>query len=157
LAGSDWARALVERRPTRVRELAALTADADGLVALRALDLLEKLGREHAAWVQPHRGVFIGPLAESDRWEIRLRVVRALPRLAWTAGERTRVLAILRRNCHHSQTFVRAWALDGLALFAEGDAALMPLVLQELEAFERSGKMALAARGRKLGRRLGVR
>ena len=136
-----------------MRELAALTADADALVAVRALDLLEKLAREHAPWVQPHRRVFIGQLAESDRWEIRLRVVRALPRLAWTARERARVLAILRRDCHHSQTFVRAWALDGLAILAEGDADLRPLVVHELEAFERSGKKALAARGRKIGRR----
>lgn len=155
LAGSDWVRALVERRPSRTRELAALTGDADWLVALRALDLLEKLARDHAAWVQPHRRVFIGPLADSDQWEIRLQIVRALPLLTWTARERRRVFDILRRDCEHQQTFVRAWALDGLATFAAGYGDLMPLVVQGLEAFERSGRKALAARGRKIRQRLG--
>ena len=81
-------------------------------------------------------------------------IVRALPRLTWTARERKRVLAILRRDCDHPQTFVRAWALDGLALLAEEHGELMPFVLQGLEAFERSGSKALAARGRKIRERL---
>ena len=45
------------------------------------MDLLEKLAHEHADWVQPHKRLFIGPLADSDQWEIRLQVVRALPLL----------------------------------------------------------------------------
>lgn len=139
-----------------MRELAALTGDADWLVGLRALDLLEKLAREHAAWVQPHRRVFIGPLADSDKWEIRLQIVRALPRLTWTTRERRRVFDILRRDCEHRQTFVRAWALDGLATFAEDYGDLMPLVVRGLEAFARSGSKALAARGRKIRERLGA-
>ncbi len=40
-------------------------------------DLLEKVAHEHPEWVAPYKKVFIGPLAESDKWEIRLQIVRA--------------------------------------------------------------------------------
>ena len=60
---------LIERRPSRLKELAALTTDDDWLVTQRALDLLEKLAHEHPDWVEPYKTVFIGPLAESDKWK----------------------------------------------------------------------------------------
>lgn len=63
--------------------------------------------------------MFIGTLSESDKWEIRLQIVRALPLFEWTAAQARRVEQILRDSVSHPQTFVRAWALDSLASFAE--------------------------------------
>ena len=154
IAQSKDALAEVVAQPERVAELAALTDDADPLVAMRALDLLEKLAHVHTDWVQPHKRVFIGPLADSDRWELRLQVVRALPLLTWTARERRRVLAILTRDVEHPRTFVRAWALDGLATLAQSDASLVPTVEHHLRAFERSGRKALVARARAIRERV---
>ena len=139
IAGSNRALALVLAAPERVADVAALTTDADWLVSLRALDLLEKLVRDHAQWVQPHRALFIGPLAASDKWEVHLQIVRALPFLTWTRGERRRVLVMLCRDLEHPQLFVRAWALDSLARFAEDDERLMPVVRRHLAKFARSG------------------
>src|SRR5690242_13625569 len=98
IADSAKVRALVEQRPSRVKELASLTGDEDWLVAQRALDLLEKLAHEHPDWIEPHKKVFIGPLAGSDKWEIRLQIVRALPLFRWTAAESKRIEAILLEN-----------------------------------------------------------
>jgi carboxymethylenebutenolidase len=134
--------------------VAALTSDPDWLVSLRAVDLLEKLVHDHAEWVQPHRAVFIGPLAGSDKWELHLQIVRALPFLTWTRSERRRALAILRRDLEHPQLFVRAWALDSLARFARDDATQMRVVRRHLEAFARSGRPALVARARQIRSRL---
>src|SRR6185503_1914784 len=117
VAESGRARGLIESNPGRVSELATLTGDADWLVSMRALDLLEKFAHDHPDWVQPHKQLFIGPLADSEKWEIRLQVVRALPLLTWTPRERKRVVEILRRDLEHPQKFVRAWALDSLATF----------------------------------------
>lgn len=147
-AGSAGARALVEEEPRRVSELAALVEDGDWLVSMRAMDLLEKLAHAHPDWVQPHRRLFIGPLADSDKWEIRLQVVRALPLLTWTPRERKRAIEVLRRDIEHPQKFVRAWALDGLATFALRDRTLLPVVVRAVEACERSGSKALQARAR---------
>jgi len=117
---SNRALALVHANPDRVAQVAALAKDA--------------------------RRVFIGPLADSDQWEPHLQIVRALPFLRWTPRERSRVLTILRRDLDHPQLFVRAWALDSLARFAQDDATLLPVVLRHLAAFIRSGRPALASR-----------
>jgi hypothetical protein len=137
----------------RIKELARLTADEDWLVAMRALDLLEKLAHEDASSVEPHKRVFLGELADSDKWEIRLQVVRALPLFDWTAPERRRAVAILRRDVEFPQSFVRAWALDSLATFAEADPSIWPVVERHLRAFERSGRKSLQARARQIRER----
>lgn len=154
VAQSQRARKLVEAEPRRVADLAQLAEDEDWLVSMRAMDLLEKLAHDHPDWIEPHKRLFIGPLAESDQWELRLQVVRALPLLTWTASELRRVLSILRRDLEHPQKFVRAWALDGLATFALSDARLLPRVTQALDSFERSGSKALAARAKLIRKRL---
>lgn len=144
----------IEREPALVGDLTRLTADADWLVSMRALDLLEKLAHSHPDRVEPHRQVFIGPLADSDKWEIHLQIVRALPLFRWTDREMPRVLEILRRDVGHRQKFVRAWAADSLSLFALADPSLLPVVMEAVDAFERSGSKALATRARVIRQRL---
>jgi len=154
LARASQALETVRADPRRVAELAALANDEDPLVCQRALDLLEKLAREQPEWIRPHKRLFIGPLADSDRWEVRLQIVRALPLFRWTPAQRRRAVAILRRDVLHPQKFVRAWALDSLAAFAQADPKLRPAVLRHLDAFERSGSKALMARARHIRERL---
>jgi hypothetical protein len=141
---------LVRKSPSRVSELAALATDPDWLVSMRAMDLLEKLAHEHPEWVQPHKRLFIGPLAESPSWEIRLQIVRALPLLKWTPRERARAIRILRREITHPQLFVRAWALDSLATFARDERALARFVDRRLDELERANSKALQARARSI-------
>jgi hypothetical protein len=154
LARAARALAIVRKDPRRPAELAALALDGDVLVSERALDLLEKLARERPDWIEPHKHLFLGPLADSDRWEIRLQIVRALPLFGWNAPERRRAVEILRRDVEHTQKFVRAWALDGLATLASRDTGLRPVVLRHLKAFERSGSKALQARAKRIRQRL---
>jgi len=154
IADSKRVRALVERRPARLKELAALTTDEDWLVTQRAVDLPEKLAHEHPDWVEPYKRVFIGPLAESDKWEIRLQIVRALPLFRWTAAQMKRVETILTANVSFPQTFVRAWALDSLATLSVRRPRLAALVMQQLALFEQSPSKALQARARAIRERL---
>jgi hypothetical protein len=151
---SARARAIVLSDPARVADLAVLANDPDALVSIRAMDLLEKFAHDRPDWIQPHRWLFIGPLADSDKWEIRLQIVRALPLLTWDAAEKKRVLAILQRDVNHSQKFVRAWALDSLAAFALRDRSLMAGVQRRLSEFESSESKALAARARSIRDRI---
>ena len=153
IADSHRVRPLVENDPSLVTELVALTGDADWLVAQRALDLLEKLAHAHPDWIAPHKHVFVGPLAASDKWEIRLQIVRALPLFRWGPQAR-RVEKILLENVDFPQTFVRAWALDGLATIAQRKATLRPVVRTYLRAFERSSSKALQARAKHIRARL---
>ena len=157
IADSNRARLAIERDPARVRELAALVDDENWLIVQRALDVLEKLAHDHPEWVEPHKTIFIGALADSDKWEIRLQIVRALPLFRWTRAQSRRVEAILRENVEYTQTFVRAWALDGLARLSERRRRLAPIVERYLREFERSPSKALQARARHIRERLAPR
>ena len=152
IADSKRVRAIVEEDPTRVRELAALTEDEDWLVAQRSVDLLEKLAHDHRDWIEPYKRIFIGPLADSDKWEVRLQIVRALPLFRWTPSQMKRVEAILLENVAFPQTFVRAWALDSLATFVKRRKRLAPIVERYLYEFENSSSAALRARARNIRR-----
>lgn len=154
LARSDAALKLLRADEHRVAELARLADDGDWLVVMRAMDLMEKLARERPDWIQPHRDLFIGALAQHESWEIRLQIARALPLFQWTPGERERAVAILLDYVGQPQKFVKAWALDSLARFAESESALMPKVEAFLSEFERSGSGALVSRARQIRRRL---
>ena len=151
---SNRVRSFVEKNPESMADIAALVDDEDWLVSQRALDLLEKFAHDHPGFVEPFKQVFIGPLAESDKWEVRLQIVRALPLFHWQADELPRVKAILSENVTHPQTFVKAWALNSLAILAEQDLKLRPLVLLTLTAFENSSSKALQARARKIRQRM---
>jgi hypothetical protein len=94
IAQSARALKLVRADPALVAQVARLAVDKDWLVSMRAMDVLEKLAHERPEWIQPHKHLFIGPLADSAQWEIRLQVVRALPLLSWSTADKKRVLEI---------------------------------------------------------------
>src|SRR5262245_55063995 len=98
IADSNRVRALVEDDRSLVAVLVELTKDDNWLVAQRALDLCEKLAHDHHDWMVAHKSVFVGPLAQSDKWEVRLQIVRALPLFVWTPAQLKKVVAILVEN-----------------------------------------------------------
>jgi HEAT repeat protein len=153
IARSDRALTLIRANLAQVSDIVALTKDPNWLVSMRAVDLLEKLAHENPDWVEPYKGIFLGALADSDKWEIRLQIVRALPRFMWSPAQRRRVIEILLRDVEHPQKFVRAWALDSLATYSQNDAALVPVVRRLLKSFERSGSKALTTRARHIRKR----
>ena len=77
----------------------------------------------------------------------------ALPLFDWNAAEQEIAIEILRRDLQHTQKFVRAWALDSLATFAEREKHLRPLVDVALGDFEASTSKALRARARHIRER----
>ena len=157
IAQSKRARVLMEKDASLVKELASLTEDADWLVALRALDLMEKIAHERPERIAPYKRIFIGPLADSEQWEVRLQIVRALPLFRWTPTQMKRVEEILVENVTFPQTFVRAWALDGLATLSEKNRRLRPAVQRSLESVEQSTSKALQARARLIRQRFATR
>jgi hypothetical protein len=154
IAQSNRALSLIRANPRLVEQLTRLAEDEDYLVAMRAMDLLEKLAHERPEWIEPHRHLFIGTMADKAQWEIRLQIVRALPLLSWSPVEKNRVYEILLRDTEHPQTFVRAWAVDSLAHFAEKDGSLLPALHRCLRRLEQSGSKALMSRARQIAARM---
>ncbi len=153
-AGLARALDLLRRDFGYLAEVAALATDEDPLISARALDVLERVAREHVEWMTPHKDVFLSPLADSQAWEIRLRIVRALPLFDWAPSDCPRVRAILRRDVRHPQALVRACALDALATLASKDPGLLTLVRRRLHEAELTGDAAVLARTRGIRRKL---
>jgi hypothetical protein len=126
-----------------------LAENEDWLVSTRALDVLEKLAHGHPDWISQYKRVFLGELAESDKWEIRLQIVRALPLVRWSP-EGARASEILRANLARPRKFVRAWALDSLATMSSEDLSLRSVVLRALKEFGASRSKALQSRFRRI-------
>lgn len=63
VARSPRARALIENARSASPSSSTSSGGDDWLIAMRAIDLLEKLAHDHPDCVQTHKRVFIGPLA----------------------------------------------------------------------------------------------
>jgi hypothetical protein len=155
LARVDEVVALVLTRRPLVSDLASLTTDeGDWVVSARALDALEKVAHRRPQWVRPYRQVFL-QLSTSEHWEIRLQVVRAIPLLHWTPRELKQALDVVRANLMSTRPFVRAWALDSLAVLTANSASLSVDLEYQLDQAEQSDSKAVRARARHIRARLG--
>lgn len=151
LAQAAEALELVRHDQTRIAELVELTGDADPLVAYRACDVLEKLAHDDMAAVSEFRHVFVQRMTH-PYWEARLQCVRAVSLFEWGEAERVEVITALRERLDDEKQFVRAWALDSFAAFANGDETLQGEVDARIREFLGSQSKALQARARAIAK-----
>ena len=93
-------------------------------------------------------------LDTENHWTARLHAVRLVPFLSWNAEESRLIvegLFVLERG---ENLFVRAWALDSLAHFAEKDAELADRVMPLLVEAIGSGSGSVRARAKAAIKRL---
>lgn len=117
---------------------------------LRARDL-ERASRSDPSLLDPNELLW---LMKDRVWSVRMHVARMLPRVAWSSGDYEAVLDFLFEQASDDNTFVRAWAVDSLAVLAVDDDAIRPRVLALLD-LALAGKPALRVRAREGLRRLG--
>jgi len=153
IAGSDQVLPFALNDEQIVKELALMLDDENPLVAMRALDLLEKVARVNPDLVQPHRRWVYE--FESDLWEVQLQLARIYPLLKWTPEQEVQVISRLQSLVGHEQLFVKAWALDSLATFSVKHPELRPEVDRLVNEFLASPHGSLKARAREIAKRLG--
>lgn len=156
LAQGEEVLAACRAEPSRVSELVDCVEGGDPLVRMRALDLLEKLARSDISIVEPVRGVFLGEWHESEIWEDRLAISRALGLFSWSEEELGRVLEILRARVRDEQKFVRAWAMDSFALVALREESVREEAVGYVMEGLGSEAKSVVARARKTAKVLGL-
>lgn len=145
----------VLRGPERFPELLAGLWHPDPLVRMRSGDALEKVSREHAEWFRPVRRELLELAQATTEQETRWHLAQILPRLRLRGIQRTTLLTLLRRYRQDESAIVRVCALEGLAVLAALDPALMSTVRREVERALKQGSAAEQARARRLRSRLG--
>lgn len=124
-------------------------------VRMRAADAIEKLTRDEALVLRPHRRRLLRVAEATTQIEVRWHLAVLLPRLSWSRTSRPRVVRILRRYLADTRSsIVRALALQGLADLAQAAPELLPAVRRTLARALRGGTPAMRARARRLSKAL---
>ena len=147
---ADEVARLVLQQPRYFRELIECMWDEDAVVRMRAADAAEKVSRVKPELLKPHRRELLGLLAEAEQIELRWHLAAMVPRLALTAGERSRAVAALEHYLEDRSSIVKTFALQGLADLARREPGLRARVKLILEESLASGTAAMKARARKL-------
>jgi hypothetical protein len=145
--------AVVERVLARPELFAALMPGLhhhDPRVQMRAADAIEKLTREHPAWLKPHKRQLLQLAASATRQELRWHLAQLLPRLSLTSAERRRAAATLKSYLDDKSSIVRTTAMQALFDLASVDRSLNDEIAPLLVSLTRTGTPAMRARGRKL-------
>ena len=115
---------LLRERPDRVGELVELLWDSDAVVRMRAADVLEKLSRDSAGWLEPFKAELLGLMAEAEQQELRWHLAAIVPRLGLTLAERFRAVRSLEGYLDDRSSIVKTFAMQGLWELSADDAGL---------------------------------
>lgn len=144
---------LVRAAPSRVEELLSALGSTDPVVALRAADALEKLGREHAGWLAPHRARLLRIATRTSDPGVRWNLVLLLPALTRTSHARRRLAdRLVGWYREDPSVFVRASALEALTHLVATDERMRPMADALLREALEDASPALRARARRLTR-----
>ena len=163
LAGGDRrsignANSIAERlrdAPRLVGAAVLLLTDADPVVSMRAADALEKASAGAPAILAPHRARLLQAMATARQQEVIWHLAQMLPRLDLAGTQAGLVARWLERVFAGSDSRIaRANALEGLIELAARYPVIRPDAWRVLAVAAKSPLPAVAARARKLARRL---
>jgi hypothetical protein len=150
LGRSAEAVALMRERPECSGMLVDLLCDSDAVVCMRAADVLEKLSRESASWLQPFAAELLGLMAEARQQEVRWHLASIVPRLELTPVELGHAAGILESYLGDRSSIVKTFAMQGLWELSRKDAQMRSRIVERIQELARTGTPAMRARGRKL-------
>ena len=125
------------------------------LIRMRAADAIEKITRRYPELLQRYKNELLGLMAETQQQGLRWHLAVMIPRIALNESEQLTAVSSLIGYLEDSSSIVKTFTLQGLADFAQREAAIRPRVIEILREATRKGTPAMKARGGKLLVRLG--
>lgn len=124
---------------------------ADSVVAMRASDVVEKVSSKHPECLQPYKDRLIREISKVEQKEVRWHVAQMFSYLDVSKDERNEIIKILNSYIDSSDSaIVKAFSMQTLADFAEGDEKIRSRVLSKIEKLVETGSPAIMSRGKKL-------
>lgn len=121
-------------------------------VAMKAIDLVEKITRHHDHYLQPHAGDIVRLFKTAGAKEIRWHLAQLITRVQLTSHQIKLVWSILSRwllNANESK-IVRVNSLEAMYRMSEGNHALRNEILEIMRHLEKDTSPSISARIRKL-------
>jgi hypothetical protein len=146
--------ALVLAQPRRASRMMECLWDDDPAVANRAAHALERVTRDGgpvaASILAGWKAALLGLLAEATENKLRWHLALVVPRMELTHDECRRAAQALQSWLEDESSIVKTMAMQGLYDLTRQDASLLPLVVDLLRIFSRTGTPAVQARSRLL-------
>ena len=141
----------IERGLVDAAQAVMLIIDGDdAVVAMRAVDAIEKATRTRHELLVPVREQLLHLLETAELRELRWHMAQIVPRLELSRAETERVVAILEDYLQDSSSIVKTESLQALADLATTDNRWVDRVLRLLDVAAKNGTPAMQARARKL-------
>lgn len=142
----------VQADPDRAEELWDAVWFADPLVAMRAVDALEKASATHPEVLRGHESEILEDLPGSELPEVRWHVGLLVPRLPLTARQMPLAAQVLERLLTDPSRIVSVNALDGIVHLADRHPELAEAADAAMTRASRSPYASVRARARRLTR-----
>ncbi len=144
----------IEKNPSLFEAVFRGLYDHDPVVRMRSADVIEKITRNKPELLSGYRSEIISILTSAEQQEVCWHMAQIAPRLAYTVGEESQVVMILKHYLSHQSKIVRVSAMESLAIFAERNRSILNEVIEIIRIQVESGSPAVQSRGRKLLQRL---
>lgn len=141
----------VAAHPERFEELWKCLTDAEPIVRMRAADALEKVTRDHCAWLEPHKIKLLSGTLDDGTPEVRWHLAMMSVRPSLSAAEARQLAGRLRLLAETDDSrIVRVCALQAVIDLAKRHPAIRNTARGMIAVALRSDVASLRARAKKL-------
>ncbi|MBI5637057.1 MAG: hypothetical protein HZA03_03695 [Nitrospinae bacterium] len=146
----------VADNPARFASLFEAIFGDDPVLRARAADACEKAAKKNRALLAPLKKRLFAALSKAQQQEVRWHLAQMLAYVKTTSAEKKRAAAILKEwFADDDSRIVRVMSLQALADFAKAEPGMRDEVSALIRAAAGSGIPSLAARARKLQKKMG--
>jgi len=141
---------IIVETPPLLEDLLNCLMDGDETVRAHGTHALMQVGIRHPELIEPFSGLILDKIAGLEQWEVQQQVLKILPKMKLSSGNRAIAIDHARRQLNHKAAFVRTDALQALADFSKSDPSLKKEVRAVLENASENGAKSMQARARRL-------
>lgn len=132
-------------------ELFACLFDEDEIVRMRAGDGIEKICRQHPAWLTPYTDRLLSEVAAIDQPSVQWHLAQMIGELELSASQHRQAIAILKRNLESATDWiVLNYSLEVFADLARTDTDLQPYLIKQLRRHTKNSHKSVVKRATKL-------
>lgn len=138
--------------PQRFGEVFEGMLAEDPIIRMRSADVIEKVARQHPAYLAPYKHRLISQVSKICQQEVRWHVAQMFSYLSLDEKDRDEVVKILFAwlDSPDKSKIVKVCSMQTLADLAEQDNTLRPQVKLKLQELISTGSPAMVSRARKL-------
>lgn len=140
----------ISRNPQEISLLIECLGESEPALLMRCCDALEKLSRQHVAWLKPFKNQLIKICQTATQKEVRWHMAQIIPRLELSAKQAAVAYDIFLIYLDDRSSIVKTFALQALTDLAIGYGLHLEETRDMIKTLGQKGTPAMRSRSRKL-------